>query len=279
MQPNLSFIREKPLCSYLRYLSIRKRASNNEFNKLKELHSVMDTKSFTTYFQPLVELDTGKKIGYEVFNRPPISQSFPSTENFYDFVGQSDLIYRVEEICRTLSLERYSSSIQDQQGREEMESSIFLNVHPKLLKNSVDTLMSTIQLFNKYQIPTSRVVFEISEKTSIEEYKEFEKVLSQYRLHGFRFALDDVGSGYNSLITLVYLKPEFIKLDKMLIQNIDQDLTKQQLVKMLTEFSTKSQTKLVAEGIERNEELVFLKEHGVHIGQGYAIGKPKQHLQ
>jgi EAL domain-containing protein (putative c-di-GMP-specific phosphodiesterase class I) len=127
-------------------------------------------------------------------------------------------------------------------------------------------------------IVAKQVVFELTEKSAVTDFTMFERVLSNYRSQGYRIAIDDIGSGYNSLKTLIYLKPEFIKLDKSLIQNIDQNIEQQQLVKLIIDYAKQSSTEIIAEGIERIEELAFICEQGVQYGQGYALGKPKEEV-
>ncbi|HZG71396.1 MAG TPA: EAL domain-containing protein, partial [Chondromyces sp.] len=207
---------------------------------------------------------------------PPVSPSFPNTENFYDFIGKTDQVLFVEEICRHLSLERFFTCLQRQPS--EKRSLIFLNVHPHIFTKSYYKSDKTLKLLESYGISPENVVFELSERAAIDSYVDMNEILAEYRSQGIRIALDDIGSGYNSLKTLVHLKPEFLKLDKSLIQWIDQDKTKQQMVKLLSEFAKQTNAFLIAEGIERMEELFFLKENDIHIGQGYAIGKPSQQL-
>lgn len=276
MQLEMSLIKERNPLRYLSYyLQRRKRIANN-YKQLKELQEIIRNKSVNTFFQPLVHFKTGENIGYEIFNRPTVSSSFPTTEKFYDFVGQTNLVFSVEKVFREISLSRFRESLQEHPS--EKEALIFLNVHPHILLDPLYRSGETLRLLKSFGISPEQIVFEISEKAAIDNYQHFEAVLRNYRSQGFRIALDDAGSGYNSLKTLVYLKPEFLKLDKALIQNIDQDKTKQQLVRILLDFSNQSDTCLIAEGVERREELCYLKDQGIHVGQGYAIGKPSQSL-
>lgn len=276
MQSDLLMTRTTNPFWFFSYLMRKRRKSLLEYKQLKELRSILKMQSVETYFQPLVSLDTGETIGYEVFNRPSVSALFPTTEKFYDFVGQTDLIFSLENTFREISLNRFSECVQHQPS--EKNSLIFLNVHPHILMDPHYRTGETLKLLESLGFSPEQIIFEISEKAAIENYDHFEEILNNYRSQGFRIALDDAGSGYNSLKTLVYLKPEFLKLDKTVIQDIDQDQTKQQLVKLLLNFSNDSNTHLIAEGIERTEELLYLKNHGIHIGQGYALGKPRKEL-
>ncbi|MNY64182.1 Cyclic di-GMP phosphodiesterase Gmr [compost metagenome] len=76
----------------------------------------------------------------------------------------------------------------------------------------------------------------------------------------------------------MYLKPEYVKLDRSLIQDIHLNPVQQQIVMILIEYANKSGTQVIAEGIERMEELAYLREQGVHMGQGYALGRPSREL-
>ena len=118
----------------------------------------------------------------------------------------------------------------------------------------------------------------MTEKEAVLNYNQFENIIDHYRQQGFRIALDDVGTGYNSLQTLIRVKPEFIKLDKSLIRNIDKHPEQQRLVELLLDFALQVDTSIIAEGIETLSELKILKDIGIHMGQGYALGKPKTEL-
>lgn len=156
---------------------------------------------------------------------------------------------------------------------------IFLNIHPQVLLDSNYRSGETLQQLEKLQLSPEQIVFELTEKSAVSDFSQFEQILSHYRSQGFRIAIDDAGSGYNSLKSLVHLKPEFIKLDRSLISYIDQNIEQQQMVMLLLEFANQSDTFVIAEGIERIEELSYLREQGVHYGQGYAIGKPDKSLK
>lgn len=273
----LTNVRASNLYSYLMYLKSRGKSDISYYKKLRELQTIMKHHSMNTYFQPILQLQSGETIGYEVLNRPASTNIFPTTETFYDFVGQSNQVFLFECFCRNISLKRFMEKYSE--DRQAENALIFINIHPKVLLDSNYHSGETLQLLSELGIVPSQVVFELTEKSAVTDFTLFEKVLSNYREQGYRIAIDDVGSGYNSLKTLIYLKPEFIKLDKSLIQNIDQNLEQQQLVKLITEYAKQSSTEIIAEGIERMEDLVYIREQGVHYGQGYALGKPKEKVK
>jgi predicted signal transduction protein with EAL and GGDEF domain len=100
----------------------------------------------------------------------------------------------------------------------------------------------------------SRVVIEITERTAIKDYPKFRERLKVFRERGFRFAVDDAGSGYAGLGSIANLEPDFIKLDFSLINCIDTNFLKQNLVETMVRFANDQGAKVIAEGVERAEE-------------------------
>lgn len=260
------------LPQYLRYMSRRFRDEVQELGRLSVLLDIMEHELLDTYFQPILHLRSGETLGHEALNRPPASPQFPSTEHFYDFAGRTDQMFRFEQYCRRMSLSRYVERLPEAEaGNGEL---LFVNVQPGVLYDPRYKSGETVAYLKELALAPERIVFELTERQAVQDYVRFEKVLSHYREQGFRIAVDDAGSGYNSLKTLVYLKPEFIKLDKSLIRGIHTSREQQELLGLVREYAERSSTRVIAEGIETAPELHFLQMAGVEYGQGYALGRP-----
>ncbi|MGG6313681.1 EAL domain-containing protein [Paenibacillus macerans] len=236
------------------------------------LQNIIRDQTLTTHFQPILNLQEGGCLGYEVLNRPPASALFPNTESFYDFIGHTDQVFAFERFCRDISFNRFRMALI--RARKPADTVVFVNIHPQVLSDPGYRSGETIQLLSRYGLSPQQVVFELTEKQAVHDYVAFERILSHYRAQGFRIAIDDAGSGYNSLKAIVSLKPEFIKIDKSLIRHIHLHPNQQRIVKLLQEFAAESGTYIIAEGIEEREELAFLRQEGIEYGQGYALGKP-----
>lgn len=259
------------LPQYVRHMTGRIRGEVQELGRLSMLLDIMNNERLDTYFQPIVQLCSGTTVGHEVLNRPPSSPQFPTTEHFYDFAGRTAQMVRFEQYCRRMSLSRYVERMAESRGSGSL---IFVNVHPGVLNDPRHRSGESLALLKELGLAPERVVFELTERQAVQDYVHFEKVLSHYREQGFRIAVDDAGSGYNSLKTLVYLKPEFIKLDKSLIRDIHNSGEQQELLGLIREYADRSSTRVIAEGIETASELHFLQSAGVELGQGYALGLP-----
>jgi EAL domain-containing protein (putative c-di-GMP-specific phosphodiesterase class I) len=261
---------------FLHFLNSRKNFLYEDFTKQKELQGLMQTEKINSFFQPILSLESGSTIGFEVLNRPQSSSLFPTTEQFYDYVGKSNKAFMVEHFLRKLSFERFTEQIKD--NRDHKDQLMFLNIQTQILADPNFRSGITLELLKKHHLSPYQIVLELTEKESISNSDQFERAIDHYQQQGFRIAIDDAGTGYNSLQTLVRVKPEFIKLDKSLIRNIDKHPKQQYLVELLLEFALQSDTSIIAEGIETVSELMLLKKLGLHLGQGYALGKPMPQL-
>jgi EAL domain-containing protein (putative c-di-GMP-specific phosphodiesterase class I) len=120
----------------------------------------------------------------------------------------------------------------------------------------------------------ARVVVEITEHARIDDYERLREALGAIRALGVRVAIDDAGAGFASLRHILRLEPEFIKLDRTLIDGIESDRSRQALAAGLISFAEKIDATIVAEGIERPAEVEALADLGVRYGQGYFFARP-----
>jgi EAL domain-containing protein (putative c-di-GMP-specific phosphodiesterase class I)/CheY-like chemotaxis protein len=147
---------------------------------------------------------------------------------------------------------------------------LFVNLHPDELLNPGPLLESLQPL-----IPFARqTVLEITEHNQIQRNSDWEASIEGIKARGFRLAVDDLGAGYNSLSVLAALQPEFIKIDMSIVRDVDTDAYKQRLIRILTQLGEGTGSVVLAEGVETATELSTLLDCGVHLVQGYHLGKP-----
>jgi len=119
-----------------------------------------------------------------------------------------------------------------------------------------------------------RIVLEITEHDTVEDYPMLLAFLAPLRAAGLRIAIDDAGAGYASLRHVLHIQPELIKLDVSLTRNIDSDAMRRALASALIAFARESGARIVAEGVETEAELRTLKALGASCGQGYFLARP-----
>src|SRR5688500_2364987 len=122
--------------------------------------------------------------------------------------------------------------------------------------------------------PLSDVVVELTEHVDPGEREPLLRALLGLRARGARIALDDMGTGYSGLRELATLQPDVVKLDRSFTDHCDSDTVKAAVVESLCSISDRLQATLVAEGVERPEELDWLQRSGVPLAQGWLLGRP-----
>lgn len=131
----------------------------------------------------------------------------------------------------------------------------------------------------QYGLSPEDIVFEITERNSIEDEETFRQVIRHYQSQTFQIAIDDFGNGYAGMNRICALEPEYLKIDMAIVRDVDHDNLKKSLVESMIQFCEKANIRLIAEGIETREELRTLIKMGIPFGQGYYIGRPETLLQ
>lgn len=234
----------------------------------KQLSDIMEQEDIHVLAQPIMDLRHGAVFGWEVLTRGPVGTPFHSPAELFDYAYQANLLPMLE----FLVIKKTFKEIVDRSISEQ----VFINVTSISLahKKFYDDLVDYLELFPS--IKPSQIIFEITERHSIRDYDEMAFMMAKYRKLGFRFALDDTGSGYASLQTISELIPDMIKIDRSLIRDIDQGKIKQSLLKALMQFARDIECEVIAEGIERQEEADIVYRHAVTKAQGFYFARPSK---
>jgi EAL domain-containing protein (putative c-di-GMP-specific phosphodiesterase class I) len=240
----------------------------NNFEALErlELEQVIVFKQIMPVFQPIVSLEDGSIHGHEALSRLTHGGSITNPEELFDKARQHGLTAEIEKLCREKALSRANEI--------ELNGMIFLNVCPALLHTEGHRPGFTAELLKHLGIDHSRVVFELTEKTLITDYDLFERGVNHYRSQGYRIAIDDLGDGYAGLKMLSQVVPDYVKLARFLVSDIDLSPARQALAEALVCFSKKIGAQVIAEGLERSEELAYFAAIGADFGQGYLLARP-----
>lgn len=220
----------------------------------------------STKYQPILDFKSGDILGWEALTRGPEGSSFNSPVVLFETAEQLGRLFALEKLCRESAIANAGPL-----GKNEK---LFLNIHPKTMADPEFTPGQTLELLEKAGLTPDNIVFEITERHSVQEFDLFYRTLAHYRSQGFKIAVDDAGAGYAGLTTIAELQPEYIKLDKSLIDGIHKDPVKRALVETTVNFADKIGSKIIGEGIELKAQAITLKEIGVHCGQGYFLARP-----
>lgn len=235
------------------------------------LRRVLEQELLDVVFQPIVDVRTAEIIGYEALSRPP-------EECGYD--GPADLFFAAEEFGVIDEIERLArKKIFGAAVDFDPTHLLFINNSPPVFTSDsfVELISAEIEYFDHLQL--NRIVLEVTERTSPNLIADLNVRALLLREMGFQVAIDDVGAGINGLNQIMSLRPNWIKLDRELINQIDYDPLKQNLIRTFVRFSKFSNIELIAEGVERAEELRTLIDLGVTHAQGFFLARPGEHSQ
>jgi EAL domain-containing protein (putative c-di-GMP-specific phosphodiesterase class I)/GGDEF domain-containing protein len=214
--------------------------------------------TIATVFQPIVSLDNGRTVGFEALSRFRAEPERPPDK----WIGEAHAVglgLEVEVECVRRAC-RHRASMPD-------GAYLSINMSPDaVLFPDMDLALGDGEL--------EGLIIEITEHDAVRDYARLASRLADYRGRGARVAIDDTGAGHASMRHVTQLAPDYIKVDRSLVQDLHLDHAKRALVRSMVTLEKELGAEVVAEGIESTEELRALRELGVPLGQGFLLGRP-----
>lgn len=218
----------------------------------------------TYYMQPIVDTHTGDIFGYEALMRTTCENRMPPKQ-ILRIASEQNALYAVEKMTVFNTLKIVSENKSVFQKRR-----LFINCVP----SSILTDDDFNELYLNYGELFEKIVIEIVEESSATR-KSIQKLKQRCNFVHGQLAIDDYGTGYSNSSNLLKYAPDYIKIDRSLISDIQNDLKKQQLVTQIVEFCHENKLKSIAECIETVQELKTVIRLGVDFVQGYYLAKPR----
>lgn len=173
-------------------------------------------------------------------------------------------VHALGRVLRHIIADEMSLKSKDQQLH-------FINVHPSDLDDPVFAKEALDGVLTPF---ASSIVFELTERAAIEDYRRVKTFFGALRDQGYSLAIDDLGSGYAGLTALAELDPDYIKFDMALIRDLHQHPVKQRLLRRMRQFASEIGAKTISEGVETVDERDALLEAGCAWMQGYFFARP-----
>lgn len=227
---------------------------------------VIANQKLRTFYQPLVNLESGETFGFEALSRPWEREARKLGVHLFVAASRAELESELDAICRSLSIERRPKLGPGQ--------CLFVNCLPQTFYDEMTELEGVLALWEASGMKPAQLVFEVTENITKKQFKRILANVRALRARGYRFALDDVGTGTSNLELLIEFEPDVIKMDMSLTIGISKNKRKQELAEYLLELSRRTGAQLLAEGIEDAEDLQAVRDLGVRFGQGYLLGRP-----
>lgn len=216
-------------------------------------------------YEPIVNLTTNEILGHEALVRGPWKTDLHTPNRLFQLAEETGLVFELDCLCRRTAL-RGARGL-------EVGRKLFLNCLPTAIHDPAfrgETLRKTLEDLG---LRAEDMVFEISERESIDNFAIFREARDYYKELGFQIALDDTDVSYGSFKSVMALVPDYIKVDLSLVRGIDKDSPRQELLRALHAVAGKLGGQIIAEGIETSEELETLQALGIPYGQGYLFGR------
>jgi len=217
---------------------------------------------FTMAFQPIVDLKAQSIDSQEALVRGPEQQSA------YHVLSQlnDDNRYAFDQSCRVKAIELAA--------RLGLQGQLNINFLPNAVYEPKGCIKLTLETAARHGWPLDKLTFEFTEQESMADTNHVLAIIAEYRRHGFKIALDDFATSYSGLARLADLRPDIIKLDRCLMKDIDIDRNRRVIVANLVRMSQELGIKVVAEGVERREEVDAARAIGIQFMQGFYFAKP-----
>lgn len=235
-----------------------------------ELLDIVHHNRLQCVFQPIVDLNKKKVCAFEGLVRGPFKSVLHHPLNLFNVAEEQGVLYEMDTFARISTIEAFA-----QQAQKDEHLHLFLNISINAVMNSAHQKGVTIEALEKFGLPPERVVIEITELQPIDNFDAFVSAINYYRSNGFKVAIDDLGSGYNGLRIWSEVRPDFVKIDRHFVSDIHLHEDKKAFMQTLLTLAKSTQTRVVAEGVETEEELEVLRELGVELVQGFLFKKPE----
>jgi EAL domain-containing protein (putative c-di-GMP-specific phosphodiesterase class I) len=243
------------------------RSARAEIRGTEVLRSIIAEGRINPVFQPIFDLSSHGVVAFEALSWGPPGSGFEDGESLFSFAERADLLLPLERVCRRRILEEAGPI-----GGRQL---LFINLSPAAASDREFLDGAFEVLVREMRFEPSRIVLEITERTYALHHDVFKNVITELRREGFGIAVDDMGTGYASFSSLAEIEPDYLKFDSVFVHEIHRHKIKRDLLDAMLSFARKTDTQVIAEGIEELDELNTLIELGVPLGQGYLLARPK----
>jgi diguanylate cyclase (GGDEF)-like protein/PAS domain S-box-containing protein len=236
-----------------------------------DLRRALELGEFQVYYQPVVSLRNGRIVGFEALSRWQRPEGLVMPGDFITVADETGLILPInrqllQEACRQVKLwqERFPL---------DPPLSIGINITPRQFAQP-ELAFEIKQILYETGLKSSSLDLEITETIAMADAARSTVVLAELKSLGARLSIDDFGTGYSSLSRLQRFPVDILKIDRAFISRMDSDLETHEIVRIVVMLAHNLGLKVIAEGVETQEQVELLKHIGCEMAQGYLFSKP-----
>jgi len=229
-----------------------------------ELDLILTDHSISTSFQPIVDLLTGAVVGYEGLSRGPVESSLHMPTELFDAARANQRLNELDWLCRVAVLEHALAA------GIHPPLTVFLNEEPDVLTAPPATAGRVLAR----AMGGLRVIVELTERALFAQPGALLRHVETLRRYGWGVAVDDIGAHPHSLAMLSVIEPDVVKLDQPALQQMPRTASAA-LVSGVQTYCRRSGARVVAEGLETDDDVDVARAVGAHYGQGWRFGHPE----
>ena len=264
----LSAIASGLLAIVILALSVLLRRRERE-NPVDEIAQALQAGEFVPYYQPIVDIRSGRLRGAEVLVRwRKPDGTIVSPASFIPLAESSGLII---EITRSLMRRVCQETGAVLGPRPHLKIGFNLTARHFADEEIVEDVR---KIFKKSRLKLSQVVLEVTERQPIESLTDTRRVVAALQGLGVKVAIDDVGTGHSGLSYMLKLGVDIIKIDKLFIDSLGTDRYSNTIIETLIDLALNMRMEVIAEGVESFEQVLHLRELGIRAAQGFVFSPP-----
>lgn len=234
-----------------------------------DVRAILDDGRIETHFQPITSIRRQSLIGVEALSRGVDGEGrLIAPIPLFRAAAAQGLTYELDHLCRARAIESFLPL-----HTADPDLILFLNLAVSTVEAGGTEVESLGQIVRRGGVSPPNVAVEILE-TAFGDTDRLHAAVQRYRGDGFLVVLDDVGAGHANLDRISFIKPDIIKADRSLVQNVDTDFHKLEVLKSLVKLSERIGGWIISEGVETLEEAVTTLQVGGDMMQGFFISRP-----
>jgi EAL domain-containing protein (putative c-di-GMP-specific phosphodiesterase class I) len=235
-----------------------------------DLQRAIDRNEFVLYYQPQLDIATGRVMGLEALVRwqnPELGLVFPDT-----FIGKAESFGLIDQLG-WLVVNRGLAEIPQFALKDGGLPTLSLNVSAYSLTD-LGFPDKFVALTEKHELPAERIILEITESGLIQNLSSVLDILIRLRMKKVQLSIDDFGTGFAMMQQLRNVPATELKIDKSFVQEMHEKDSARIVVQKTIEIGHELGMKVLAEGVETAEQLEFLRDNRCDLVQGYFFSRP-----
>lgn len=253
--------------TYQEALATAEKKVTSAYNEMVyQVSQIIEKGNIRLLAQPIIDIETKEIRAWELLTRGPKNSPYENPLHLFSIARQTGFLYPLELLVLAKAFEKIEET--------NCQQDIFVNITPLSLAHP-SFIHDVMGILKRYpSLSPKQMIFEITERDAIEPLDLLLENIQLLRQSGFRIAVDDTGSGYASFNTIAAILPDVIKIDRSVTKDIDKNSLKESMLKGLMLIAKETGSLVVAEGIERDNELEVIAKNQVDFAQGYFFARP-----